>query len=274
MKKLALLLALVLALTLCACSGAPAPVETTQPPESARNVEILKNWSFQYNNRTDDYSVFFGLLDKAEQPIAATVDVDVRIVSADGTEVYRGSHTVTEADFSYYSTSTSDEMYLANLRIPASAIAAGISASGTVYFTVYRGDFLNFGEVDCEAYYCLPLLDATLFVDNLPMEVEVKDWDGSVSARIRIEKVHYVHEKNITSLLKIEVAGTKTYGSAGVGYDSFSYKLLDSEGYVVDSGHVFLDGLSEGDKFKDDTIVFYDAIPGEEYTIVFTEASW
>ena len=70
------------------------------------------------------------------------------------------------------------------------------------------------------------------------------------------------------------MSGTKTYVTGNLSYDIISYKLYDSEGYVVESGDLFLDGLSEGDRFKDDSIVIYDAIPGEVYTIVFTEASW
>lgn len=30
----------------------------------ASHVEMLKNWSFQYNEETNDYSIFFELTDK------------------------------------------------------------------------------------------------------------------------------------------------------------------------------------------------------------------
>lgn len=270
MKKLAFILACVLLVSLWGCSAAPVETTTEPPPY----VETLADWSFQYNEGTNDYSIFFALRDKADQNIAAEADVDVRIVSSDGTEVYSGTHSVTEADFSYYSNQVDGERYLANLRIPASAVAPGTSASGTVFFTVYKEDYMDFGEVNCEAFYCLPLLDASVAAKELPVELEVKDWDGSVASRIQVEEIRYLHEKDYTSTLKITVTGTKTYGKNTSGYDVISYKLYDSEGYVVDSGDVFLDNLSEGDKFKDDTIVFYDAIPGECYTIEFFEYSW
>ena len=41
-------------------------------------------------------------------------------------------------DFSYYSSQAAGEQYLANVRIPAAEIKAGTSASGKVYFTVYK----------------------------------------------------------------------------------------------------------------------------------------
>ena len=71
------------------------------------------------------------------------------------------------------------------------------------------------------------------------------------------------------------IAGTKTYSNENVyfrsNYDVISYKLFDSGGFVVDSGSVYLDSLSQGDKFKDESIVFYDLIPGEMYTLEFFE---
>lgn len=262
MKKLALLLAFVLLVSLFGCAGGAADVQT------------LKNWSFQYNEGTNDYSIFFALLTKSERYVAAEVDVDVRIVSEDGTEVYRATHAVTEENFANYTSQIHGEEYLAHLRIPASAVAPGTSASGKVYLTVHKGDALRFDEVNCDAFYCLPLLDASVVVTELPVELEVREWDGAVSSRIRVEEVKYLHEKEYTSTLRITVAGTKTYGEGGIGYDVISYKLYDSEGYVVDSGDLFLDKLSEGDKFRDDTIAVSDAIPGECYTIEFFEHSW
>lgn len=272
MKKLALLLACLLLVSLWGCSGLPA--ETTLPRDSARDVETLKNWSFQYNDGTDDYSIFFALLDKAGQYIAAEVDVDVRIVNENGVEVYRAAHTVTQEDFGHYSNQISGEQYLANLRIPTSAIAPGTTHNGTVYFTVYRGDFLNFGEVNCDAYYCLPLLDTSVTAEQLPIELDVKQWDGSVASRIRIDEVTFRHDKELMSTLYITVMGTKTHDTSSSGYDIISYKLYDSEGYVVESGELFLSELAKGDRFKDDTIVIYDAIPGEVYSIVFSESSF
>ena len=40
---------------------------------------------------------------------------------------------------------------------------------------------------------------------------------------------------------------------------------------MVDSGNVYLNSLNQGDKFKDESIIIYDLIPGETYTLKFTE---
>ena len=63
----------------------------------------------------------------------------------------------------------------------------------------------------------------------------------------------------------------KTYNGSSIGYDSIEYKIYDSDDFVVSSGIVMLSGIGEGDKFKDDSITFMDAVPGENYTIAFFE---
>ena len=268
MKKLsAVFLVLILMVQLSGCSLLSFGSTTA-------NIETLKSWSFQYNEATNDYSVFFALLTGADRYVSADVDVDIRIVNDNNEEVYRGTHSVTRDDFGYYSSKVAGEQYLANLRIPASNIAAGTSANGKVYLTVYKGAALRFDEVNCEAFYCLPVKDVQLIANGLPREIKVKRYDGKVESKIRIEQVQYTYEKDYISQLKITVTGTKTYGSANSTYDMISFKIYDSNDFMVDSGSLYLRSLSANDKFKDDSNVVYDVVPGETYTIKFSEYSW
>ena len=69
MKRFFLVCGLVIALLLSGCGS------------SASRVETLKSWSFQYNEGTSDYSLFFGLADKNDKSLSADVDVDIRIVN-------------------------------------------------------------------------------------------------------------------------------------------------------------------------------------------------
>lgn len=266
MKKSVLLLVLLLVIQLCGCSLVPVGTRTS-------DIETLKNWSFQHNEGTNDYSVFFALLTVSERYVSADVDVDIRIVNDNGEEVYSGTHSITKDDFGYYSSKVAGEQYLANLRIPASNIATGTSANGKVYLTVYKGEFLRFDEVNSEALYCLPVKDVQLIADGLPQEINVKGYDGKVESKIRIEEVKYTYEKEFTSQLKITVTGSKTYGSSST-YDMIKYKIYDSKDFMVEDGMLSLSSLSNGDKFKDDTIIVYDVVPGETYTIKFSEYSW
>lgn len=57
-------------------------------------------------------------------------------------------------------------------------------------------------------------------------------------------------------------------------YDIIKYKLYDSEEYMVTSGSIYLNSLDQGDKFKDDSIVTYDIIPGETYRFILSESDW
>lgn len=267
MKKLSVVfLMLILIFQLCGCSVLPFGL-------TSADIETLKGWSFQYNEGTNDYSVFFALLTESDRYVSADVDVDIRIVNDNNEEVYKGTLSVTKNDFGYYSSQAAGEQYLANLRIPAADISAGTSANGKVYLTVYKEESLRFDEVNCEALNCLPVKDVQLTAEGLPKEISVKGYDGKVESTIKIEEVQYTYEKGFTSQLKITVAGIKTYGSENSVYDTVSYKIYDSNNYMVDSGNLYLSSLSQGDKFKDDSIIVYDVIPGETYTIKFSEYS-
>ena len=258
MKKLILPLMIVLSLVLSSCSNL-----------ASSNVETLKGWSFQYNEGTNDYSVFFALLNKADQYVSANVDVDIRIEDESGTVLYSTTKSVTDDNFGYYTSQAAGEQYLAEIRIPEDEIAAGQSTSGTVYLTVYKDDSIRFDEVNCSALYCLPLLDVNLVAEQLPVEVNVNSYFG-LESTMQIEEVSFEYEDNFSPLMRITVSGTKIYGESNSGYDIISYKILDSDGYVVDASQVFIYSLSQGDKFRDDSIVIYDVVPGETYTISFS----
>lgn len=88
--------------TLCGCSFAPTGITTS-------DIETLKGWSFQYNEGTNDYSVLFALLIQSDRYVSEDVDVDIRIVNDDGTEVYKATHSVSKDDFGYYTSQAAGE---------------------------------------------------------------------------------------------------------------------------------------------------------------------
>lgn len=267
MKKGIITFLAVFMLSLCGCSFLPAILNNNN------DIETLKGWSFQSNSGTNDYSLFFGLLNSNDNYIAADVNVDIRIVNDAGEEVYSATKSVTSKDFGDYESKAAGKQYLANVRIPASDIKSGKSNSGTVYLTVYKDNTVRFDEVHCDALYCLPVADVQLTAEGLPAEINVKGYDGSTVSVLKITDVSYVYEKEYTPQLKITFSGQKTYGNSS-SYDIITYKLYDSNGYLIDSNNVFLKSLSAGDKFKDDSIVVYDVTPGENYTLQFTEYNW
>lgn len=147
------------------------------------------------------------------------------------------------------------------------------SVSGKVFLKVYKNDVVRFDEVNCTALFCLPIKDVSIVVEELPIEISVKGYDGKVESKIKIEEVSYSFDKSLMTQLKITIMGTKTFGTNS-SYDIISYKLYDSNGYVADTGNIYLSSLSNGDKFKNEAITYYDAVPGETYTLRFFEYSW
>lgn len=267
MKKTVFVVLVVVVSCLCGCSFFNSGVLQNS------NIKALKGWSFQYNQGTDDYSLFFGLQNENDKFISADVDADIRIVDEDGNELYKQTRSVTQKDFSYYSNQTTGEQYLAEIRIKASEIKEGVSSSGKVYLTVYKEGVVRFDEVNCTALSCLPTKDISLETEQLPVELNVKGFDGKTESIIKIEDVSFKCDSSITPCLEITISGTKTYGVSKSAYDNISYKLYDGSGNLVDSGNIFLKDLSEGDKFKDDSVNIFDVKPGESYLLKFTEYS-
>ena len=263
MKKAIFALSLLFVFLLYGCSTPQAP-----------RIEKLKGWSFQFNAGTNDFSLFLGLLDENDASISAEVDVDIRIVNENDEEVYQDTKTVSKDDFDYYTSQAAGEQYLANIRIPASDISPGTSSNGKVFLTVYKDDTVRFDEVNCDALYCLPIKDVQLTCDSLPLELNLKDYLGNTESIIRINDVSYNFEKEYLPQLEVTISGEKTYGEKNLGYDIISYKLYDSDGCMVDSGSIYLSALSEGDKFKDNSLVIYDIVPGTSYTLKLVEYDW
>ena len=255
-------------------TGEPVPTPTPSGcGSSASRVETLKSWSFQYNEGTSDYSLFFGLADKNDKPLSAGVDVDIRIVNDENEEVYTGTKSVSPDDFGCYTSRAAGEQYLANVRIPAAEIKAGKSESGKVYFTVYKGNALRFDEVNCDALYCLPIEEVQVTFDSFPLDLKMKDFMGGTASVIQIQGAEFKFDKDYIPKLTVTITGEKKSGSRDSGYDMISYKLYDSAGYLVDSGNIYLSSLSAGDKFKDNSVVIYDITPGESYTFRLSEYS-
>ncbi len=273
MKKVILCVLVVLTIALCSCS-------TIRPDDlydlDACKVATLRDWSFQYNDETNDYSLFFSFSDKDGDAVTSAAAVDIRIVNASDEVVFQGTKSVTKDDFDYYLNNIRGEMYLANLKIPASEIKPGTSAAGKIYFTVYRNNQFSFEECSCEIPFDLPIQDITVVAESLPVELTQKNCGGYVESKIRIDEITCkTDSKSYAPRVNVIIQGEKIDGDDSLtNYDTIRYKLYDSEGYIVHSGTVYLDFLSVGDKFRDDSLVLYELVPGETYTLKFSDIEW
>lgn len=75
---------------------------TEENPFSAKDtnaIDSLKGWSFQYNESTNDYSLFFGFTDSSGKFVSSKANVDIRIVNENKEQVFSATKSVTEKDF-------------------------------------------------------------------------------------------------------------------------------------------------------------------------------
>ena len=108
---------LVLLTLLCGC--------TLSGKLATQYVRTLKNWMFQYNDGTNDYSVFFALFNDDGKNLDADIDVDIRIEDENGNVLFKGTRSVTRDDYGDYSNAKLGSLHLAELRIPKSQIKEG-----------------------------------------------------------------------------------------------------------------------------------------------------
>lgn len=200
-------------------------------------VETMNGWSFQYNEGTDDYSLFFGLCDSNENYLATDAEVDIRIVNDNDEVVYEDTKEITKKDFGTYTNQIAGERYLADVRIDSKDIKEGTSSNGTVYFVV-DSDYFSFDEANCKALGCLPTAAVEVDIVDLPIELSQKDPWGSVESKVKINDVEYKYDDEYGyPSLTFTISGEKTYSKrSSMSYDIISYKLYDDEGYLVDSG--------------------------------------
>lgn len=112
----------------------------------------------------------------------------------------------------------------------------------------------------------MPIEDVQVTFDSFPIDLKVNDFMSDTASIIQIQSAEFKFDKDYVPCLTITITGEKINGSNS-GYDMISYKLYDSENYLVDSGDVYLSSLNAGDKFKDDSIVIYEVTPGKSYTL-------
>lgn len=255
MRKTALGLVCALCLLLCGC-GAMATAQ----------VASMNSWHFQYNPKTDDYSLFFALLDDEGNDIAAPVDVEVRIINDADETVFEGETSLGVGDFGYFTSEADGERYLAEAVIDADMIQPGMSDEGTVYFTV-TGEDLEFDECTCDVLMDLPTLETTVKAGELPVEVGDQNYYGS--SLFRVEKVEIDSDDPLR--VHLIITGEKLEGDAD-GVACFDYRVVDSQGHQAERGTVYLDSLRVGDRFRDDSVSLYDLIPGESYTVEFCDS--
>ena len=120
--------------------------------------------------------------------------------------------------------------------------------SGTAYITItntYNNETIKI-KVTVEPKVSLTLPDMPLLLT---------DTSYGRTQMIRLTKVTYTVEKSYDNNYRVVISyeGEKVYDSQGSGQSRMfhiGYKLLDAEGFVVDSGTELTESVKQGDKFR------------------------
>ena len=221
---------------------------------NAEKTYYINGWSVNYNSSKLSYEIKFRFKREDETQVKPSARVHVRIVNDNGATVYENILQVNK--YSYV------DGY-AHVYVPISEIEPSDITSGILYFYVDNPGYFNFfGDIP-EAYTVssLPLQEPTLNFDELPIT-----YVGSSGALTITDITYTSSSTSMMIYLSGEVPATESTSNK---YYNIEYKLYDSSGYVVASGSISTDHkLTAGDKFNGVCIKYYNATPGEAYTLV------
>ena len=229
------------------------------------NVWYITDGKCQYEDGV--YTILFGFEDENNDELWINARIDLEIVDDNNEVLYKGFFYITELDYSIWSNAISGDKYLASIEISEDDILEGSTESGKIVLNVTGEEyqFLLFENYEIDAYDLpckAPSDKCSISIPALPLTVNEYNWRDEIDTTIRIDSIVSEWDDNYdgTCDLKLTFSGEKTYGDNDYSY--ISYKLYDSEGYVVDSGVFITDKLSSRDKFKNMEERIYNLDPG------------
>ena len=257
---------------ICSVCGVEIPlvIEMSDSEISkAESVYYMGDKSIQHDD--GKFTLLFSLQNILNDRISSPCLVKMRIVNEENETVYTGKKTVRTSDFGYWTSTLAGERYLASVTINDTEITNGSSSSGTIYFTVENEGYFSFDETSLSIYDELPVSPVTVELPALPLSVNEKSYDGSVRSTCAINNITYEIDG---SEMIIKFEGVKTADVDGNNNSDsciFSWKLYDSDNYVIDSGNVFTSNLVVGEKFKDEKEYIYNIKAGEKYRLQISD---
>ena len=276
MKKVfALLLFVVLLISACIPAYAVWPFSKPTPtpaPLPEEQVNVLTDCYFFFDQASNKYFLLFALLDAENNPLSPSCTADVTLKTNTGEILYQSKRSVTSNGYKFWPLFIDRSLYCAGIQIDASLIKPCISGTGTVECHVYKDGYFDFDTFILDALN-LPKTDpstlCSLQIPTVPMELSYYSF-GTLRSTIQLNNIIYKFEPYFNSEnvnLTITLYGEKIFeDSKGVTFESFNWKLYDSNGYLVDSGTFVIDNLSLGDKFRKDCIHLYN-LPADNYRL-------
>lgn len=226
----------------------------------------------QYNEAQKSYQAFWGFTEtQGGEYISSDALIMIKIVNDNGETVYDQTHQVDESFYTTYTNPYWDKPhYLGCINISQSDITKGTVSKGVLYISAStpNGGWWDPYE---ESINNLPLMDFNMTLPTLPVTINNYTYNGSLERKIEVQNIDYTYEANYdgTVTLKLNIEAKMLYNNKGNSHSDNSkigYKIKDSEGFVVDSGTMFLDPVSVGDMIKEEQTVFNLKL-GEAYTL-------
>jgi hypothetical protein len=278
MKKLSLFVTLfVLSLMLVACSDPSSSnsdnSSSNNDSTNLRNNNIVHSLSgdrfVQFYSGPQEYGFFFVFLNRDGERISSNATLNLRIVNDNGIEVYSKTHNVTNDDFSSWTFSGSNPRteFYGRVAISPDEITASNTSSGTMYFQFIAEGNISFRELSLSISN-LPSLPLNLQLPEKPLEVSRFLSSGTIRWKLSISEITYEYDSD-RQRLTVSFAGQKTFDTNGNNYartQGVSVRLIDSDGFVVESKSFFTPAIMVGEGFRNQTIIFYD-LPYDEYVL-------
>lgn len=240
----------------------------------ASSVEWISQRKIWYDDANGCFVLVFALLDENNNEVDAPAVVNVEIENDNGEVVYDTRHIVTTDDYDtwYYNNGTVSHRQ-ATIYIYDWEFIEGTTDSGKVHFTVYNDGYFYFDESVLSISSNLPKIDlaemCTLTLPELPNYIYDKTRNDLLTTKIT--DISYTFEETYNGNVELSLSFTGERIDFDVNQSmskicKIAWKLLDEDGFVVDSGIVYTPTLKPGDKFKNVTESIYSLSPGN-YTL-------
>lgn len=239
-------------------------------------VSKIGSRTVDYNSSTDEFRVFFDLVDANGNLTSSEGYADISIVNDNSETVYEKCIEFTEDNFTEWTNSYWDERhYMACIYIPRSDITPGTVQTGTLSLAVTCSD----GEVYFEPYQIkiyndLPISEVSITLPELPVTLKQLDYNGNFKNQMTVKAIDYTITNLMDGEATIEFSLTVSLDKSSAdseSYSEFTYKLYDSSDVVVDSGIVLNNPVSVGESTVSKVYVF-NLIPGENYKLVLDDS--
>ena len=249
----------------------PTPTNTPKPTSTPKpSAEYFGNRSVQYEEENSWHQVFFSFsVTEDGELIRQDAIIHLAITNDDGVQVYKGDHSVTDKDYSMWSSTFRGTQLLGCIYIKDSEITQGTKSSGvlTIWAELKDGSYWNEERLQISD---LPVLPLQITIPQAPVTLKEYGYDGKTARKMEIVDISYEVSDwgTLTVSYTVKLLENKN-GKSSSDYCYFGYKLKNSDGVIIDSGMCMAGPLAVGEAKREESYMGSDLDRGESYTLEF-----